>query len=153
MEAVDKLRDTAYSHDRLFIIEVMGRDAGFIALTSGMATGAEMILVPESPTYIDEMMYMLEKDWKKNKTSGIIIVAEGDDSGGALEVQKEINGRFPEFETRVSILRPHTKGRLTNRQDRMLASRLGHAAIMTLKDGVSGVMLGIVDNEDRAHIL
>lgn len=147
MEAVDKLRDTAYSHDRLFIIEVMGRDAGFIALTSGMATGAEMILVPESPTYIDEMLYMLEKDWKKNKTSGIIIVAEGDDYGGALEVEKAINGQFPEFETRVSILGHIQRGGSPTAQDRMLASRLGHAAIMTLNDGVSGVMLGIVDNE------
>ncbi len=147
MEAVDKLRDTAYSHDRLFIIEVMGRDAGFIALTSGIATGAEMILVPESPTYIDEMLYTLEKDWKKNKTSGIIIVAEGDDSGGALEVEKEINNKFPEFETRVSILGHIQRGGSPTAMDRVLASRLGHAAIMTLRDGVSGVMLGMVDNE------
>ncbi len=147
MEAVDKLRDTAYSHDRLFIIEVMGRDAGFIALTSGMATGAEMILVPESPTYIDEMLYVLEKDWKKSKTSGIIIVAEGDDFGGAMEVEKEINNKFPEFETRVSILGHIQRGGSPTAQDRVLASRLGHAAIMTLKDGVSGVMVGVVDNE------
>ena len=147
MEAVDKLRDTAYSHDRLFIIEVMGRDAGFIALASGMATGAEMILVPESPTYIDEMLYMLDKDWKKNKTSGIIIVAEGDDYGGAMDVQKAINEQFPEFETRVTILGHIQRGGSPTAQDRILASRLGHAAIMTLKDGVSGVMLGIVDNE------
>ncbi len=146
-EAVDKLRDTAYSHDRLFIIEVMGRDAGFIALRSGIATGAEMILVPESPTYIDEMVYILEKDWKKNKTSGIIIVAEGNDSGGALEVQKEINERFPDFETRVTILGHIQRGGSPTAMDRVLASRLGYAAIMTLKDGVSGVMIGVVDNE------
>jgi 6-phosphofructokinase 1 len=147
MEAVDKLRDTAYSHDRLFIIEVMGRDAGFIALRSGIATGAEMILVPESPTYIDEMVYILEKDWKKNKTSGIIIVAEGNDSGGALEVQKEVNERFPDFETRVTILGHIQRGGSPTAMDRVLASRLGHAAIMTIKDGVSGVMIGVVDNE------
>jgi 6-phosphofructokinase 1 len=147
MEAVDKLRDTAYSHDRLFIIEVMGRDAGFIALRSGIATGAEMILVPESPTYIDELVYMLEKDWKKNKTSGIIIVAEGDDSGGAMEVEKEINERFPDYETRVSILGHIQRGGSPTAMDRVLASRLGNAAIMTLKDGVSGVMLGLVENE------
>ncbi|RLD81513.1 MAG: 6-phosphofructokinase [Bacteroidetes bacterium] len=147
VEAVDKLRDTASSHDRLFIIEVMGRDAGYIALTSGIATGAEMILVPESPTYIDEMVYVLEKDWKKNKTSGIIIVSEGDDSGGALEVEKEINNRFPEFETRVSILGHIQRGGSPTAMDRVLASRLGNAAIMTLKDGVSGVMVGMVDNE------
>ncbi len=147
VEAVDKLRDTASSHDRLFIIEVMGRDAGYIALTSGIATGAEMILVPESPTYIDEMVYVLEKDWKKNKTSGIIIVSEGDDSGGAMEVQKEINNRFPEFETRVSILGHIQRGGSPTAMDRVLASRLGNAAIMTLKDGVSGVMVGMVDNE------
>ncbi len=147
MEAVDKLRDTASSHDRLFIIEVMGRDAGFIALRSGLATGAEMILVPESPTYIDEMLYILDKDWKKNKTSGIIIVAEGDDSGGALEVQKEINEHFPSYETRVTILGHIQRGGSPTAMDRVLASRLGYAAIMTLKDGVSGVMIGQVDNE------
>ena len=147
MEAVDKLRDTAYSHDRLFIIEVMGRDAGFIALTSGVATGAEMILVPESPTYIDEMLYILEKDWKKNKTSGIIIVAEGDDSGGALEVEKTIKDRFPDYHTRVTILGHIQRGGSPTAMDRVLASRLGHAAIMNLKEGVSGVMVGMVDNE------
>lgn len=147
MEAVDKLRDTAYSHDRLFIIEVMGRDAGFIALRSGLSTGAEMILVPESPTYIDEMLYTLEKDWKKNKTSGIIIVAEGDDSGGAIEVAEHINKRFPNYETRVSILGHIQRGGSPTAMDRVLASRLGHAAIMTLKDGVSGVMVGQIDNE------
>ena len=125
----------------------MGRDAGFIALRSGIATGAEMILVPESPTYIDEMVYILEKDWKKNKTSGIIIVAEGNDSGGALEVQKEINERFPDFETRVTILGHIQRGGSPTAMDRVLASRLGYAAIMTLKDGVSGVMIGVVDNE------
>jgi 6-phosphofructokinase 1 len=147
MEAVDKLRDTAHSHDRLFIIEVMGRDAGFIALFTGMATGAEMILVPESPTYIDEMLYILEKDWKKNKTSGIIIVSEGDDFGGAMEVQQEINNKFPEYQTRVTILGHIQRGGSPTAMDRVLASRLGHAAIMTLKDGVSGVMIGMVDNE------
>ncbi len=147
VEAVDKLRDTAYSHDRLFIIEVMGRDAGFIALRSGIATGAEMILIPESPTYIDEMLYSLEKDWKKNKTSGIMIVAEGDDSGGALEVEKEINNHFPEYETRVSILGHIQRGGSPSAMDRVLASTLGNAAIMTLRDGVSGVMVGMVDNE------
>ncbi|MEN8225036.1 MAG: 6-phosphofructokinase [Bacteroidota bacterium] len=147
MEAVDKLRDTACSHDRLFIIEVMGRDAGFIALRSGIASGAEMILVPESPTYIDKMLQVLEKDWKKNKTSGIIIVAEGDDSGGAIKVAEEINDHFPDFETRVSILGHIQRGGSPTAADRVLASRLGNAAITTLKDGVSGVMIGMVDNK------
>lgn len=147
VEAVDKLRDTAYSHDRLFIIEVMGRDAGFIALGSGMATGAEMILIPESPTYIDEMLYMLEKDWKKNKTSGIILVAEGDDSGGAMKVKEEINNHFPNYNTRVTILGHIQRGGSPSARDRVLASRLGHAAIMNLKEGVSGVMIGMVDSE------
>jgi len=147
VEAVDKLRDTAYSHDRLFIIEVMGRDAGFIALGSGMATGAEMILIPESPTYIDEMLHILKKDWKKNKTSGIIIVAEGDDSGGAMKVEEEINSHFPDYDTRVSILGHIQRGGSPTARDRVLASRLGHAAIINLKDGVSGVMIGMVDGE------
>lgn len=147
IDAVDKLRDTAYSHDRLFIIEVMGRDAGFIALRSGLATGAEMILVPESPTYIDEMLYILEKDWKKNKTSGIILVAEGDDSGGAIKVEQEINKQFPDYSTRVTILGHIQRGGSPSAMDRVLASRLGHAAITNLKEGVSGVMVGMVDNE------
>ena len=142
VEAVDKIRDTASSHDRLFIIEVMGRDAGFIALRSGIATGAEQILIPESVTYIDELINKLRNDWSKNKTSGIIIVAEGDDFGGALDVARVINEKFPEYETRVSILGHIQRGGSPSAFDRVLASGLGHSAVIALKEGKRGVMVG-----------
>ena len=147
VQAVDKIRDTATSHDRLFIIEVMGRDAGFIALMSGIASGAEKILVPESPTYIDNLIRLLKHDWKKNKTSGIIIVAEGDDSGGGLEVAEAINEKFPEFETRLSILGHIQRGGSPSAADRVLASILGYASVKALTDGKKGVMVGQIKNE------
>ncbi|MEG2337041.1 MAG: ATP-dependent 6-phosphofructokinase, partial [Bacteroidales bacterium] len=104
VEAVDKLRDTADSHDTLFFVEVMGRDAGFIALNSGIACGAENILIPESLTNIEQLVSKLLYDRRKNKTSGIIIVAEGDELGGAAEVAKMVTERLPNYQTRVTIL-------------------------------------------------
>jgi 6-phosphofructokinase 1 len=147
VEAVDKIRDTADSHDRLFIIEVMGRDAGFIALRSGIATGAEKILVPESPTYINNLIRLLQYDWSKNKTSGIIIVAEGDDSGGAFEVARKINEKFDYFDTRITILGYIQRGGAPTAMDRVLASILGYNAIIALLDGQHGVMAGQVNKE------
>ncbi|MBE9492085.1 MAG: 6-phosphofructokinase, partial [Bacteroidetes bacterium] len=147
VEAVDKIRDTADSHDRLFIIEVMGRDAGFIALRSGIATGAEKILVPESPTYINNLIRLLQNDWSKNKTSGIIIVAEGDDSGGAFEVARKINDNFDFFNTRITILGHIQRGGSPTAMDRVLASILGYNAIIALLDGQHGVMAGQVNKE------
>jgi len=142
VEAVDKIRDTANSHDRLFIIEVMGRDAGFIALRSGIATGAEAILIPESVTFIEELMDKIETDWRKNKTSGIIIVAEGDDFGGAMEVSGEIKKRFPEFDTRVTILGHIQRGGSPTAFDRVLASGMGNAAVKAILAGERGIMIG-----------
>ena len=142
MEAVDKLRDTANSHDRLFIIEVMGRDAGFIALRSGIATGAESILIPESITYIDELIDKLRNDWRKNKSSGIVIVSEGDDYGGAYDVEKAVNEHFPEYETRVTILGHIQRGGPPSAFDRVMASGMGHAAVKALLDGKKNVMIG-----------
>jgi len=147
VDAVDKIRDTASSHDRLFIIEVMGRDAGFIALRSGIATGAEKILIPETVTYIDDLIDKLRNDWSQNKTSGIIIVAEGDDFGGAIEVSKKINELFPEYETRVSILGHIQRGGSPTASDRMLASELGYYSIKALLDGKKGVMVGSIDRK------
>ena len=147
VEAVDKIRDTADSHDRLFIIEVMGRDAGFIALRSGIATGAEKILVPESPTYIDNLIRLLKHDYKRNKTSGIVIVAEGDDSGGAMEVARKINEQFDSFETRISILGHIQRGGSPTAMDRFRASIMGYAAVQALLEGQRGVMIGIIDKE------
>jgi 6-phosphofructokinase 1 len=147
IDAVDKIRDTASSHERLFIIEVMGRDAGFIALRSGIATGAEKILIPETVTYIDELIKKLETDWSNNKTSGIIIVAEGDEMGGGFAVAKSIKEHFPHFDTRVTILGHVQRGGSPSAFDRVLASELGYQAVIALKDGVRGVMVGMINKE------
>ncbi len=147
VEAVDKLRDTAASHNRLFFVEVMGRDAGFIALRSGIAVGAEDILVPETTTSIDELIQRLESGRRKNKTSGIIIVAEGDDSGGAFEVARKVKENFDEYETRVAIIGHLQRGGAPSCMDRVLASTLGYQAVLALMKGEDGVMIGQVDKQ------
>jgi len=147
VDAVDKIRDTATSHDRLFIIEVMGRDAGFIALYSGIAGGAEEILIPEAKTYMDNLYTKLEHGWRNNKKSGIIIVAEGDESGGAIEVAKKIEERFENFKTRVTILGHIQRGGSPSCNDRVLASSLGYEAVKALLKGQSGIMVGTINNK------
>ncbi|MDX9906908.1 MAG: 6-phosphofructokinase [Bacteroidales bacterium] len=147
VEAVDKIRDTADSHDRLFIIEVMGRDAGFIALRSGIATGAEKILIPESVTYTDELIEKLRTDYANNKTSGIIIVAEGDDLGGGFDVARVIKEHFPQYDTRVTILGHVQRGGSPSAFDRTMASAMGYQAVLALKDGVRGVMVGSINRK------
>ncbi|HNW74284.1 MAG: 6-phosphofructokinase [Bacteroidales bacterium] len=145
VEAADKIRDTATSHERLFFLEVMGRDAGFIALRSGIACGAEFILVPETTTYIDNLARLLRHDWRKNKTSGIVIVAEGDDMGGAYEVAKKVKEKIPEIDTRVTILGHIQRGGSPSAYDRVLASSLGFLAVKGLLDGHRDSMAGIID--------
>jgi 6-phosphofructokinase 1 len=147
VEAADKIRDTATSHDRLFFIEVMGRDVGFIALRSGIACGAEFILVPETTTYINNLTRLLRHDWRKNKTSGIVIVAEGDDAGGAYEIAKQVKERIPELDTRVTVLGHIQRGGAPSAFDRVLASTLGYAAVKGLLDGQRGVMTGIINKQ------
>jgi 6-phosphofructokinase 1 len=147
VEAVDKIRDTADSHDRLFIIEVMGRDAGFIALRSGIATGAEQILIPESITYTDVLIEKLKNNYARNKTSGIIIVAEGDDLGGGFDVARVIKEHFPHYETRVTILGHVQRGGSPSAFDRVMASAMGFQAVLALKDGVRGVMVGSINRK------
>lgn len=147
VEAADKIRDTATSHDRLFFIEVMGRDAGFIALRSGIACGAEFILVPETTTYLDNLARLLKHDWRRSKTSGIVIVAEGDDAGGAYEIAAKMKEKVPELDTRVTILGHIQRGGSPSAYDRVLASTLGFAAVNGLIDGQRGVMAGISDRE------
>ena len=145
--AVDKIRDTAASHDRLFIVEVMGKDAGFIALRSGIAVGAEAVLIPEPTTYINELIETLKRGWRNNKKSSIIIVAEGDDAGGAFEVERKIKEQFSNYETRVSILGHMQRGGSPSAFDRVLASRLGAEAINGIVEGKSGYMIGVVSTE------
>jgi 6-phosphofructokinase 1 len=147
IDAVDKLRDTADSHDRLFIVEVMGRDAGFIALRSGIGVGAEAVLVPETPTYIDKLIETLDRGWKRKKSSSIVIVAEGDQSGGAMEVAQKVKEKFTNYDIRVSILGHIQRGGSPTCMDRLLASRTGVAAVEALIAGRSNEMVGVVNKE------
>jgi 6-phosphofructokinase 1 len=147
VEAADKIRDTATSHDRLFFIEVMGRDAGFIALRSGIACGAEFILVPETTTYISNLARLLKHDWRRNKTSGIVIVAEGDEEGGAYEVARKVKEVIPDMDARVTVLGHIQRGGAPSAFDRVLASTLGTVAVKGLIEGQRGVMAGIIDKQ------
>lgn len=144
VDAVDKIRDTADSHERLFFIEVMGRDAGFIALRSGIAVGAEDILIPETPSSIDELIDKLEKGRRRNKTSGIIMIAEGDESGGAFAVADQVKKRLPQYDVRVTILGHIQRGGSPSCMDRVYASQYGYHAVQALLAGKSGIMIGIV---------
>lgn len=147
MQAVDKIRDTADSHDRLFFIEVMGRDAGFIALRSGISVGAEAILIPETQTYIDKLFDKLESGWRKNKKSNIIIVAEGDDSGGAMAIAEKVKKKYPHLDTKVSILGHIQRGGSPTVYDRVLASHLGNHAVRALMEGKHNVMAGMIHKQ------
>lgn len=146
LEAVDRIRDTAGSHDRLFFIEVMGRDAGLIALEVGLGGGAEAILIPETHTDFDYIAGKLHKGWQREKTSSIIIVSEGDEEGGVFEVVEKLKSRIPEFEYRITVLGHIQRGGSPTAHDRVLASRLGYAAITGLMEGKSRVMAGVKNN-------
>jgi 6-phosphofructokinase 1 len=146
VNAVDKIRDTAESHDRVFIVEVMGRDSGLIALRSGIGVGAEAILIPETKTDAQALIGRLEKG-RKDKSSKIIIVAEGDEAGGAFETAKVIKEKFPNYDIRVSILGHIQRGGSPSCMDRVLASRLGVSAVESLLAGRKGEMLGVVNGE------
>jgi len=145
MEAIDKIRDTADAHDRLFLVEVMGRDAGFIALETGIAVGAELILLPESLTDVDEVRNSLKTVLKNQRRSSIVVIAEGDETGGALKLAEKIRPDFEKYEMRVTILGHIQRGGNPTARDRVLASRLGAAAVKTLLEGHSQVMVGIVN--------
>ncbi|WP_423736117.1 6-phosphofructokinase [Chitinophaga caseinilytica] len=147
VEAIDKIRDTADAHDRLFIIEVMGRDAGYIALHSGIATGAEHILIPEHKTNIDDVIDSLTANERRSKMVNLIVVAEGDEFGGADEVARHVKERMPQLDTRVTVLGHIQRGGSPTCLDRLVASRMGYAAVEALINGVSNVMVGIVNNE------
>ncbi|MEP7163770.1 MAG: 6-phosphofructokinase [Ferruginibacter sp.] len=146
VEAIDKIRDTADAHDRLFIIEVMGRDAGYIALHSGIATGAENILIPEKKTDIEGIIESLEEKEKRKKLVNLIVVAEGDEFGG-LELAKMIKERMPLLETRVCILGHIQRGGSPTCFDRLIASRMGYSAVECLMEGRHNVFVGIVNNK------
>jgi len=145
MEAIDKIRDTADAHDRLFLVEVMGRDAGFIALETGIASGAELILLPESLTDVDEVRSSLKSVLKEQRRSSLVVIAEGDETGGALKLAEKIRPDFEKYEMRVTILGHIQRGGNPTARDRVLASRLGAAAVRTLLEGHTQVMVGIVN--------
>jgi 6-phosphofructokinase 1 len=147
VEAIDKIRDTADAHDRLFIIEVMGRDAGYIALHSGIATGAEHILIPEQKTDIEAVVASLLEKEKRKKLVNMIVVAEGDGFGGAEEVSKIIKDRLPNADTRVCILGHIQRGGSPSCLDRLIASRMGYHAVESLMEGRHNVMVGILNNK------
>jgi 6-phosphofructokinase 1 len=147
VEAIDKIRDTADAHDRLFVIEVMGRDAGYIALHSGIATGAENILIPERKTIMKEIVQALEEKERRHKLVNLIVVAEGEEFGGADEVAKVIKERLPQQEVRVCILGHIQRGGSPSCMDRLLASRMGYHAVECLMEGRHNVFVGIVNNK------
>lgn len=143
VEAVDKIRDTATSHSRLFFIEVMGRDAGFIAVNSGIAAGSEDILVPEKDRDVEHLFESLEQSSRRNKTSRLVVVAEGEQNGNVYELAKQVRERFGDrYETKVTILGHVQRGGRPSCADRVLASRLGVSAVEALLDGQKGVMVG-----------
>jgi 6-phosphofructokinase 1 len=147
VEAIDKIRDTADAHDRLFIIEVMGRDAGYIALHSGIATGAEHILIPEQKTDIDAVIKSLQEKEKRRKLVNLIVVAEGEEFGGAENVANIIKAKLPNADTRVCILGHIQRGGSPSCMDRLIASRMGYHAVECLDNGRFNVMVGIVNNK------
>jgi len=147
VEAIDKIRDTADAHDRLFIIEVMGRDAGYIALHSGIATGAENILIPERKTQIEEIIAELGEKERRRKLVNLIVVAEGGEFGDANELAKVIKHRLPLLEVRVCILGHIQRGGSPSCMDRLIASRMGYHAVECLVEGRFNVFVGIVNNK------
>lgn len=146
VEAVDKIRDTAESHDRLFFVEVMGRDAGLIALRAGIGVGAESIIIPETKTDVDDLIKRL-KDKRKNKTSKIIIVAEGDEAGGAFKIAEKVQQALPEYDTRITILGHIQRGGNPSAMDRVNSSRMGFAAVEALMQNKKNVMIGIINKK------
>lgn len=146
VEAVDKIRDTAESHDRLFFVEVMGRDAGLIALRSGIGVGAECILMPETRTDVNDLIERL-KNGRKSKSSKIIVVAEGDEAGGAFTIAEHVKKHLPEYDTRVTVLGHIQRGGNPSAMDRVNSSRMGFSAVEALIAGKAGVMVGIINRK------
>ncbi len=149
VECVDKIRDTANSHDRIFFIEVMGRDAGFLAQNSAIASGAEAAIIPESKTDVDQLAEFIERGKRKSKNSAIVLVSESqkDGKGGAMYYAERIKNEYPQFDARVTILGHLQRGGKPSAYDRILASRMGYAAIEALLEGQRNVMIGIKNDE------
>jgi 6-phosphofructokinase 1 len=148
VEAIDKIRDTASSHNRLFFVEVMGRDAGHIALNSGIGAGAEEILIPEENLGLERLLDSLKKSEKSGKSSSIVVIAEGDKTGkNVFEIASYVEKNLPYYEVRVSVLGHMQRGGTPSCFDRVLASRMGVFAVETLLEGKSKVMVGVIDDQ------
>ena len=147
MECVDKIRDTATSHERLFFIEVMGRDAGFLALNGAIASGAEAAIIPEISTKVDQLAELIQNGFRKSKNSSIVLVAESPVTGGAMALAERVKNEYPGNDVRVSILGLLQRGGSPTAQDRILASRMGAAAIDALLDDQRNVMIGVKNDE------
>lgn len=145
--AIDKIRDTADSHNRLFFIEVMGRDSGYIAIRSGIGGGAELVMVPETSTSIKEVISTLQEGWARHKTSSIVVVAEGDEEGNAMEIAEKVKKEINQKDIKVSILGHIQRGGSPSAQDRILASRLGLGALEGLMKGEKNVMAGVINDK------
>ncbi|MBR5802645.1 MAG: 6-phosphofructokinase [Alistipes sp.] len=147
VDAVDKLRDTATSHERLFFVEVMGNTAGYLALNGAIASGAEAAIIPERETEVDQLAELIHNGFRKSKSSAIVLVAENKATGGALGLKERIKKEFPEFDARVTILGHLQRGGSPTAKDRILASKMGCTAIEALSEGQRNVMIGIKNGE------
>ncbi|MDR1517703.1 MAG: 6-phosphofructokinase [Dysgonamonadaceae bacterium] len=147
MQSVDKIRDTATSHERLFFIEVMGRNCGYLALNSAIAAGAEAAIIPEISIEKDQLSDLIQQGFRKSKSSSLVLVTESEVTGGALKLAERVKNEYPQYDVRVSILGHLQRGGSPTAQDRILASRMGVAAIEALLENQRNVMMGIRENE------
>ncbi|GGG57073.1 ATP-dependent 6-phosphofructokinase 1 [Hymenobacter glacieicola] len=147
LEAIDKIRDTADSHDRCFFVEVMGRDSGYIAIPCAIGGGAEIVMIPETQMSTEAVVDNLKTSWQRSKTSFLVVVAEGDEEGNAHAVAQQVKAAIPELDTRVTIIGHIQRGGSPSAADRMLASQIGIAAVEGLMNGMRNVMAGIVDRK------
>jgi 6-phosphofructokinase 1 len=147
LEAIDKIRDTADSHDRCFFVEVMGRDSGYIAIPCAIGGGAEIVMIPETKLSTDAVIDSLRNGWQRSKTSFIVVVAEGDEEGNAHTIAQRVKEEIPQLDTRVTIIGHIQRGGAPSAADRMLASQIGIAAVEGLMNGMRNVMAGIMDRK------
>ena len=147
LDAVDKIRDTATSHERLFFVEVMGRDAGFLALNGAIAAGAEAAIIPEFNTEVDQLEEFIKNGFRKSKSSSIVLVAESEITGGAMHYAERVKNEYPQYDVRVTILGHLQRGGRPTAHDRIIASRMGVASIQALLEGQRNIMIGIAHDE------
>ena len=147
LDAVDKIRDTATSHERLFFVEVMGRDAGFLALNGAIAAGAEAAIIPEFNTEVDQLEEFIKNGFRKSKSSSIVLVAESEITGGAMHYAERVKNEYPQYDVRVTILGHLQRGGRPTAHDRIIASRMGVASIQALMEGQRNVMIGIENDK------